>query len=132
LIAGVAVLYKIWNPKRKLTIINIVIALGITQGVCDLICAISWNLHNFEEMSNKQWHTIMLFCYFVWCFSAASDFIIAFMYLKSIVGIAHPDKLKLVKMIETGTFVFFIVCWSTINIIVMVLIGVFFKDQNIS
>lgn len=132
MIAGVVVLYKVWNPKRKLTFINIVIAFGIAEAICDLICAISWNLHNYEDMSNKQWHTILLFCYFLWCLSAVSDFLVAFMYLKSIVGAAHPDKLKLVKVIETGTFVFVLVCFSTVNLLIMILIEVFFNDQTIS
>lgn len=132
MITGVAVLYKVWNPKRKLTLINIVIAFGIMQAVCDLIAAISWNLHDYEDISNKQWHTIILFCYFLWTLSAVSDFLIAFMYLKSIVGAAHPEKLKLVKMIETGTFVFVLVCFSTVNFLVIILIEVFFNDQNIS
>lgn len=126
------VLYKVWNPKRKLTFINIVIAFGIAQAVSDLIAAISWNLHDFEDMSNKQWHTIILFCYFLWVLSAVSDFLIAFMYLKSIVGAAHPDKLKLVKVIETGTFVFVLVCFSTVNLLIIVLIEVFFNDKTIS
>ena len=128
LIVGVGVLYKVWNPKKKLSFINIVIAFGLMQAVCNLVCAISWNLHDFEDMSNKQWHTILLFCYFVWSLSAVSDFIIAFMYLKSIVGVSHPEKLSLVKQIETGTFVFVLVCFSTVQFVIIILIEVYFSN----